>query len=301
MLSSVRPLLSLHSVPSSLFSCLLVASYARFVHTNDKHMGSLLSTPHQKEETHWHPDRILHAVKSPGEDNFGIIILNRPITMNATILTNLWKKAKIRCTVDKGTDRWISYLSENKLNPAHFKPDIVTGDFDSINQDSIAKFETLGSEIVFTPEQTFTDFQKAVNEIGRRVKVDYIIAVAESNGRLDHSLSNINTLYMCKRLPIYMMSEKSMCWVLRASGGNHIIHLNNEFTTGKKVVGLIPVGSPVHNTYTTGLKWNLKNQMLSFGGLLSSSNTYEDEDAQSVSVRMSAGDLLWIMQTPSKE
>ncbi|KAL1453348.1 hypothetical protein WDU94_007489 [Cyamophila willieti] len=298
MLSSLS---HLHSVPISLFSYLFVASYARFVHTNDKLMGSLLSTPHTKEETHWHPARVLHGVKGPGQDNYGILILNRPIEMNSSVLTNLWKNARIRCTVDKGTDRWLDYLHENQLSPAHFKPDIVTGDFDSISQGSITKFEALGSEIVFTPDQMFTDFQKAVNEIGRRKKVDYIIAVAESSGRLDHSLSNINTLYMCKRLPIYLMGKTYMSWVLRAAGGKHIIHVTEEFTAEKKSLGLIPIGTPVHNTYTTGLKWNLKNQMLSFGGLVSSCNTYEDEDIQAVSVQMSAGDLLWVMQTPFKE
>ena len=41
-------------------------------------------------------------------------------------------------------------------------------------------------------------------------------------------------------------------------------------------VGLIPLGNPIPGIVTSGLKWNLDgNQELSFGKLISTSNTFE--------------------------
>ncbi|KAI5723756.1 hypothetical protein M8J76_010529 [Diaphorina citri] len=231
-------------------------------------MGGLPST--ELKETHWYPDQVWNATND--ELSYGIIILNRPIEVHASVLTNLWRKAKIRCTVDQGTDRWLLFLNQHNLEPALYRPDLVTGDFDSVSSNSMGRFLALGSDIVPTPDQSYTDFHKAVMEITKREK---------------------------SSLPIYLLSAKYMSWVLRANAGLHRIHLNPGFTSGKKTLGLIPVGSPVQQVYSTGLKWNLNNHTLAFGGMVSSSNTYENETTPEVSVKMSQGDLLWIMQLPS--
>ncbi|XP_008477793.2 thiamin pyrophosphokinase 1 [Diaphorina citri] len=281
------------------FGLLLLVSYAHYtksshIDTNALQMGGLPST--ELKETHWYPDQVWNATND--ELSYGIIILNRPIEVHASVLTNLWRKAKIRCTVDQGTDRWLLFLNQHNLDPALYWPDLVTGDFDSVSSNSMGRFLALGSDIVPTPDQSYTDFQKAVMEITKREKIDYLISIVEFNGRLDHCMSNINTLYKSS-LPIYLLSAKYMSWVLRANAGLHRIHLNPGFTSGKKTLGLIPVGSPVQQVYSTGLKWNLNNHTLAFGGMVSSSNTYENETTPEVSVKMSQGDLLWIMQLPS--
>lgn len=104
------------------------------------------------------------------------------------------------------------------------RPDIISGDFDSIRPQLIDHFRRAGSRVMCTPDQDDTDFGKAVSIVlnesvsvdGSRPQLTSIVAISSLGGRLDHVLSNINTLYQhANTIPIYLYDiEVSLSWVL---------------------------------------------------------------------------------------
>ena len=83
------------------------------------------------------------------------------------------------------------------------------------------------------------------------------------------------------------MSEHSIAYVL-APGTHHIYP--NRVLEGP-TCGLIPIGHRCQSITTTGLKWNLNNTTLEFGGVVSTSNAMED-DVDKITVTTS-DPILW--------
>lgn len=89
-----------------------------------------------------------------------------------------------------------------------FKPDIITGDLDSIDQEAVHFFQKLGSRIIPTPDQDQTDFTKAVQIVldEKDLNVEYVLALSSISGRPDHSLSNFHTLFLfVRKIPIILL------------------------------------------------------------------------------------------------
>lgn len=223
--------------------------------------------------------------------------------------------ATIRITVDGGTNRWLNWIRENKMEEILKHPDIITGDMDSCKKESIAYF----TESNFSPtlSQDETDFTKSIRLIEQQIVemgIESIVALCETSGRLDQIFANVNSQYSYsnrrsfQRLfdvflalfkvqqkpkeisrPVYILAANSISWLLNA--GHHHIHIPE--SVKQMWCAMIPFETTTVST--SGLKWNLSNGILKFGELVSTSNTYEPS-CETVKITTNFP-LLWSMGT----
>ncbi|XP_071650716.1 thiamine pyrophosphokinase 1 [Temnothorax longispinosus] len=235
--------------------------------------------------TTWSP---LDAFQDGAHCEYAVIVLNRPIYWRHDVLLQFWRKARVTVTVDGGTQRWLKYLEEqgiDVLNDERYVPNLITGDMDSCPLSLIQKLRSIGSTVIETPDQNHTDYTKALLQVAhyartRNINLGEIYVLAETSGRFDHIIGNVNTLYKSEKLVgnirVLQVASNSLTWILKP--GLHRIHIPQILVEQKSWCGLLPFGCSVNCISTTGLKWNLNNSTMQFGGLISTSNTYENSE-----------------------
>ncbi|CAH1401328.1 unnamed protein product [Nezara viridula] len=203
---------------------------------------------------------------------YGILILNRPICISPENMCQLWSNACWRITVDGGTNRWFDFVKEHSLSLP--LPNYITGDFDSIRPEIMDYCKKQdGINVMKTPDQDYTDFDKGLNVLitTSPKKLDNFVVVCENSGRLDQIFSNLNTLYRAT-LDGFLFSKDSISWMLHP--GEHKIHIPPPLCNQNELCGILPLSKPA-KVSSKGLKWNLDNHTIEFGGIISSSNTYD--------------------------
>lgn len=192
---------------------------------------------------------------------------------------------------DGGANRLYDALQpEERVN---FIPDVICGDLDSARKDVLDYYQSKGSEVVRLPDQDNTDFSKAVqylvnNKLGKN---STIVTYNMMTGRGDQVFGCLQSLYEAAKLDpslnVYLLSDESVCCLLQA--GKHVIPCTSGLEEGH--CGLIPLGEPVHSISTTGLKWDLQDDTLSFGGLISTCNLL-NKDYKEVTI-VTSHPVLW--------
>lgn len=245
----------------------------------------------------WRPVEAFNAL-----GKYALVILNTAV-VDESRLVSLWNGASYRVTVDGGTNRWHGIVGRNKGQIQRPVPDLITGDLDSIAPEVLQFYSAKADcRVVKTPDQNFTDFTKSLQELAKMsssLQVDKVTVFAEHTGRLDQIFGICETLYhamlhmpgLCRH--VYVASSHSVEWLLPE--GHHTIHLPPSGPSRDSLYcGLIPLGDPAHNVSTTGLKWNLDNQTLAFGTLVSTSNRLAP-GAETVTIKATKP-LLWTME-----
>ncbi|XP_071846940.1 thiamine pyrophosphokinase 1-like isoform X2 [Apostichopus japonicus] len=240
-----------------------------------------------------HVYRPLDCLKLTSAVRFPLILLNQPFSHQQKHLDVLWEQSSLQAVTDGANNSLYELMKAE--NTTRFVPDLVTGDFDSIREEVKSFMEEKGSKIIHTPDQDKTDFRKCLEIVADQVKnekVDFVVAFGAFGGRLDHVLSNINTLFEAPSIikyPLYLIGDYNISFLLMP--GHHTIDISSGLEGS--TCGLFPLGGKCEGITTTGLKWNLNQDQMEFGGLISSCNTYE-KDATEVTVENNSP-ILWTM------
>jgi len=235
----------------------------------------------------------------PLSSSFICLMLNRPIAHpdSKQLFASVWNNSTVRVCVDGAYQHFL------KLN-LKTKPHWICGDMDSVNwkdqpRPTEAEFATdnpvhpddgYHTRWRRDPDQNTNDLQKAFKFLREDHEENFNVIIWGSGGRMDHEMTNLNTMYIeTQRSPlnrrIMIIGEENMMEVL--SPGVHEIHPNREIESG--TCGLIPLTNATCVT-TSGLQWDLHNDKMEFGGLVSSSNEIVKD---TVRVETSAP-VLWV-------
>lgn len=173
------------------------------------------------------------------------------------------------------SDGAFHYL-KNKNFPLD-KLDFISGDFDSHSGiDENIYYE----KFIFTPDQNFTDFQKAL-DILKNKDVKKVDVYGGSGGEQDHFLGNLHVAFLFKDLmEITFYDEFSSYFFIPKD-----FEINN---VEGKMVSLLPFPK-VENLVTDGLNWELKNEDLEITKRIGTRNF---ATKSTVKISYSDGDLL---------
>ena len=234
---------------------------------------------------------------SPRKKNLALIQLNTPLPEDEIkFFRQLWSDASVVASVDGA----INLLYDSScLNRKDFIPKLITGDFDSARPDVLEFYRQEGSSVISTPDQNETDFTKCVSVVMKHVEreklsVDTIVAyMSHQSKRFDHLMASINTLYTtAKTFPqSFLCLYSKSCLTFLINSGKTILHFPPRYNHLK--CGLLPIGRQCEHVTTTGLRWNLNEGKLEFGGMVSSSNEIDSESG-TVSI-VTSHPFVWTM------
>jgi len=201
---------------------------------------------------------------------------------------NVWNNASVRAAADGGANRIHSFF-----NKGNYKvPDYVSGDFDSIKKDVKVFLEKNGTKLIQTPNQDYSDVQKALNLINQKFNKMPVVVLGGYGGRFDQTIGVLNAALWCEKLDVFLMDQTNiMTWIRPKHSG---VQLPEKWVPVK--CGLLPMATPVSQLRTKGLKYEI-NDSLELGNHISIRNTAQTPNVSIIT----SHPVLWTNEIPKDE
>lgn len=164
-------------------------------------------------------------------------------------------------------------------------PDLVVGDFDSIDKKTLKTLEKKGVPMLrFPREKDETDTEIAINTAIKQGATKISVIAGIFGERTDHMLANV-LLPILYKIPVYFVDGKTTLWLAKGPKSEKITGVKND------LLSLIPLSKNVGGITTKGLKYSLKNGALFLGKTRGISNVFVKDEAE---VIFSKGVLLLV-------
>lgn len=177
------------------------------------------------------------------------------------------------------SDGAFAYLE--RLNFPMEKLTFVSGDFDSHEhfKDNL-KLQNYSFEVIYTPDQDKTDFEKALDIILKR-GINEVSVYGASGGEMDHFLGNLS-------VALKFQERIRICFFDRFSEYFLIPKWWKKKGLRSKMISLYPFPTAT-NVVTHGLNWPLFGENLTMSGRIGTRNYAVDDE---VAISFEDGNLL---------
>jgi len=259
--------------------------------------ASLLATATMHHRSSWCVPSV-----GAGSLNPALVLVNAPTLTTEQLLpvTRLWESGAFSSVVcaDGGANRLYDALSSDPERRAKLIPQFIVGDLDSVRDDVCDFYRKHNTAIMQDPNQDNNDLEKCLlfiegQDLTPRPEV---IVFGAFSGRFDQQMAAFHCLYRFQNSPrlskIVLVGDGNLAFLLQPNI-EHSISLTEKEGPG---CGLLPIGGRVDSVTTSGLKWNLSNQPLEFGHLVSTSNEVVREREDNSVLVTCSHPLIWVVQ-----
>lgn len=205
---------------------------------------------------------------------YAMIILNSESTISSkALIQKTWNQCDIRICADGGANRLYDIFGTN----VEFLPDQIKGDLDSIKPSVSDFYKSHGVQVLLDEDQDSNDLDKCMQSVVELCSpvgclTATILIIGAYGGRFDQEMAAVHALFKWDSYfyRIVLLGVPSISFLL--SPGLHRIEPSEIEKQPGNHCGLIPLNGPCRRITSTGLGWDLNNNEIAFGKLISTSN-----------------------------
>jgi thiamine pyrophosphokinase len=207
-----------------------------------------------------------------------VLVANGVLSRNAVrFLQAAVADAEVVIGVDGGT---------RHLLALDLLPHVVTGDFDSLTATERRSLEEQGVRLMPTPDQEYTDLDKAISIAVHVFRAETIAIFAATAGRLDHIYSNLSAILKHAHIAEISLVDE----IAETRPIIRPVTLHGADLPGR-TLSLMAFG-PVRGVTTTGVRWSLTDETLAPG---LRDGTLNEITEETVTIRHTSGHLLLML------